>query len=502
MSTPTVAVIGAGMGGLAAALSLAARGAAVTVYDRAAGPGGKMREIEVGGLRVDAGPTVVTMRWIFEELFAEAGLNLADAVTISPATVLARHFWPDGGQFDLYADEARTLDAITSFAGPRDAEGYRRFRTHAQMIFDTLDASFIRRPRPRLSEIMLRGPMWNVLRLNPYISLAQALKSYFRDPRLRQLFGRYATYCGSSPLSAPATLMLVADVERRGVGLVAGGVRRLALALEAAARQRGVTFRYEVDIEEIRCEKNRATGLQLRGGAFEPASAVICNADAGALAAGAFGKVAARGAPRVARSQRSQSAITFALAASVEGRTLSRHNVFFSDDATAEFDDVFKHRRYPENPSVYVCAQDADAGEGAGADGTPAASGDRRPLLCVINAPSDGDKTKTRDEEIERCATRTFSLMSRCGVTARTAPGEMIATSPSDFAEMFPGTGGALYGQNAHGWRASFRRPGVRSPIRGLYLAGGSVHPGPGAPMAALSGRMAAQALWTDFASI
>ncbi len=501
MRTPTIAVIGAGMGGLAAALSLASRGAAVTVYDRAAGPGGKMREIETGGVRVDAGPTVITMRWIFEELFAEAGLDLSDAVTISPAAILARHFWTDGGQFDLYADEARTLEAISAFASAEDAEGYRRFRAHAQMIFDTLDPSFIRRPRPRLSEIMLRGPTWNVLRLNPYISLAQALKGYFRDPRLRQLFGRYATYCGSSPMAAPATLMLVADVERRGVGLVAGGVRRLALALEAAGKQRGVTFRYGAEVDEIRCENNRATGVQLNGGAFEPASAIVCNADAGALAAGAFGKAASRGAPRVHRSQRSQSAITFAMAAATSGKPLSRHNVFFSDDAASEFDDVFHRRRHPEDPSVYVCAQDAEAGETAGADGSPSLLGGSRPLLCVINAPSDGDSKKTSGEEIEQCAKRTFRLMSRCGVTATAAAGDMIATSPSDFAAMFPGTGGALYGQNAHGWRASFRRPGVRSSIRGLYLAGGSVHPGPGAPMAALSGRMAAQALWTDFAS-
>src|SRR3954451_24761365 len=141
MSRPAV-VIGAGVGGLAAALDLAARGREVLVLERAAAPGGKMRQIAIGDARIDGGPTVFTMRWVFEELFAAAGANLADHLTLQPVEVLARHAWAAGGRLDLFADIKRSEAAIGEFAGASEARGYREFCARAQMTYAALEGPF------------------------------------------------------------------------------------------------------------------------------------------------------------------------------------------------------------------------------------------------------------------------------------------------------------------------------------------------------------------------
>jgi hypothetical protein len=147
----------------------------------------------------------------------------------------------------------------------------------------------------------------------------RALGDYFRDPRLRQLFGRYATYCGSSPFQAPATLMLVAHVEQEGVWLVEGGMHRLAVALEGLAERRGATFRYGAEAAEILVAGGKVAGVRLASGERLDADAVVLNADVAAVAAGRFGPAAAGAVPKVPRSSRSLSAVTWALHARTEG---------------------------------------------------------------------------------------------------------------------------------------------------------------------------------------
>jgi 1-hydroxycarotenoid 3,4-desaturase len=490
MKRERVVVIGAGIGGLAAAIGLAVRGVDVTVLEKADKPGGKMREAVAGAALIDAGPTVLTMRWVFDELFAEAGQALDDCLALHPAQTLARHFWTNGARLDLYSDIDRTADAIGTLAGSREADGYHAFCARAQRIYETLAHSFIRAQRPNPISLARRvgnlGDLWGI---SPFRTLWSVLGEHFRDERLRQLFGRYATYCGSSPFSAPATLMLVAHVEREGVWLPEGGIQRIAEALEKLAQTCGVQIRYACDVREIAIRAEGVSGVVLVSGEHIEADAVVLNADTAALAEGRFGPALAGAAPRVTRAQRSLSAVTFALSADTNDFPLSRHNVFFSNDYAAEFDDIFTHRRIPSQPTVYVCAQDRD---------NPATSRTPERLLCLINAPPDGDSHDFRTE-IGPCTSRTFALLERCGLTV--TPQSATVTTPTDFNRMFPGTGGALYGPASHGWMASFRRPGSRTRVPGLYLAGGSVHPGPGVPMAALSGRLAAESVLADFAS-
>jgi len=492
-----VVVTGAGIGGLVAALRLAHAGLAVTVLERAAAPGGKMCRVAVGDTAVEAGPTVFTMRWVLEEIFSECGADLSAHVGLEPAAILARHAWGPGEELDLLADPDASEQAIADFAGLRERDGYRRFRARAAEVYATLEAPFIRGERPSPLDLTRRagfsglGDLW---RIQPFTTLWSALGVYFADPRLRQLFGRYATYCGSSPFAPPATLMLVAHVESEGVWHVAGGLSRLAGAVADLAARRGAAFRYGTQASGIAVEGGRVAGVDLADGERIPADAVICNADVAALADGLLGREAARAASPVPAAERSLSAVTHCVQARARGFPLARHTVFFSGDYAAEFARI-RSGRLPDDPTIYVCAQDRSDKDRGNEDRSDAAPDPQRPerLLCLVNAPAK----PFGPSEIETCVSAMRRRLRASGLELSDAA-EPVTTQPEDFARLFPGSAGALYGRASHGWMASFKRPGARTRIPGLYLAGGSVHPGPGVPMAAQSGRIAADSLLHD----
>ena len=495
-NTERVVVVGAGMGGLAAAVDLARRGLEVTVCERAATPGGKMRELDVAGAKVAAGPTVFTMRWIFEELFADAGSALDDHLEVVPAATLARHAWRQGGTLDLFADVERSAEAIGEFAGARDAAGFREFCARSADIYRTLQHSFIAAERPNPLSLVGRVGLSNLdamLRTAPFQTMWSALGTHFTDPRLRQLFGRYATYVGSSPWAAPATLMLVAHVEQDGVWLVRGGICRVAEALAGLAAAQGAQLRWSAPVSEIRVERGRAAGVVLADGERIEADAVVFNGDVSALADGNLGAGARRAAAATTPAQRSLSAITWCLKAKTAGFPLVHHNVFFASDYAREFDAVFRERTVCAEPTVYICAQD----RGEAAAGPVPADGER--LMVLVNAPADGDRHdfSQLQDAVEQ---RAFALLRDCGLEVQRDPAAARVTTPHQFDRAFPATGGALYGRASHGSMASFKRAGARTRLPGLYTAGGSVHPGAGVPMAAMSGRLAAGRLAADLA--
>jgi 1-hydroxycarotenoid 3,4-desaturase len=495
--TGRVVVVGAGIGGLAAAIDLAGAGLDVTVFERHARPGGKLRDVPVGDVRIDSGPTVLTMRWVFDDLFAGAGDELAEHLTLRAADVLARHAWDTSGYLDLFVDRERSAAAIAAFAGDREARGYLQFCRDAEALFGALDGAFLRAQRPRtpLGLLAAAGPggAAALLRVSPFRTLWSVLGRYFRDPRLQQLFGRYATYCGSSPFAAPAVLMMIAHAESCGVWLVDGGLARLSDALAALAIRRGVRIRYRAEVESIVTERTGAAGVSVAGGERHAADAVVVNADVGALAGGLLGARASRAIERRTPLTPSLSALTWALQGTAIGFPLDRHNVFFSPDYAREFDELFGNHELPTQPTVYVCAQDRPL-TGAAAAGTER-------LFVLINAPTVADP-RWQMEVVERCQHRTQAELARCGLRIEGFDATTVVTTPADYATMFPGTSGALYGPAIHGWRASFTRAGARTRMPRLYLAGGSVHPGPGMPMAALSGRLAAATLLSDWRSI
>ena len=487
-----VVVVGAGIGGLSSALELKARGFDVTLVEHQDRPGGKMREVETAGGGIDSGPTVFTMRWVFDALLRKLDTRLEELVDLEQAGCLARHSWLDGSRLDLFADVDRSVDAIRSFAGDAEAQAYRDFTAKTARVFETLDQSFMQAQRPTLAGLIvsvgLRQP-FRLLETRPFASLWQELGGVFRDPRLRQLFARYSTYCGSSPMTSPATLMLIAHAEQAGVWAVKGGMQRFAEALSDLGASHGVRLRYGESVEEIVLTKGRASGVRLAGGERVDADAVVFNGDVNALTEGLLGTALRRAVPDRRPEPRSLSALTWSIRGRASGFPLQYHSVFFGGDYPAEFGAIFGEQQVCDEPTLYICAQDRPM------DGSDSqAGGEHERLFILMNAPP---RTLSDDEQA-RYQERVFSLLERHGLAIDID--ECTVTAPQDFAARFPGSGGAIYGWPTHGWSGSFRRSGSRSRIKRLYFAGGTVHPGPGVPMTALSGRLAADSIESDLA--
>jgi 1-hydroxycarotenoid 3,4-desaturase len=267
----------------------------------------------------------------------------------------------------------------------------------------------------------------------------------------------------------------------------------LAQALAGLARRLGVQIRCGQGVQRLVLHQGRVAGVQLAAGAGRPADtlpaqSVVFNGDAQALADGLLGDAVRPAVRPLAPAKRSLSALTWNLRTPVGGFPLLRHTVFFSSDYPREFDELFRQRRLPTEPTVYICAQDRG-------DTAPPAGGLPQPerLLCLVNAPATGDAGAPDDEEMDACEQRTFAHLSRLGLQLDPQSPGRLRHGPSTWAQRFPATGGALYGRATHGWQASFSRPPSATPVPGLVLAGGSTHPGAGVPMAALSGLLAAE---------
>jgi phytoene desaturase len=486
-----VVIIGAGIGGLSAAIRLAVAGQQVIVLEANDTVGGKMSEWQADGFRWDTGPSVITMRQVFEDLFASAGRRLDDYLTLLPVDPLTRYFYPDGARLDALADPD-AMDAQIAAIAPQDVAGYRRYLHYAGEIHRITGPVFIYNDPPSIRRLM-QTRLPDMLRVDPLRTMDGAIRSFVRSPHLRQLLGRFATYVGASPYLAPATLNVIAHVELAGgVWYPQGGIYSIARAFERLARELGVDIRTGARVDKILLDGEAVRGVLLQDGSSIDAAAVIANVDVATV----YERLL-RDTPRSLRraaslTQVEPSCSGFILMLGVEGETpdLAHHNIFFSSDYRREFSDIFQRGVPPDDPTIYVAI-------------TSKTDPDHAPRGCenwfvLVNAPPLGEAfdwgseaAAYRDHVLARLADFGHDLRGRI----RT---ERMLT-PVDLERLTGARRGALYGASSNNRFSALRRPHNRAgDVRGLYFAGGTTHPGGGVPMVTLSGKVAARLVLDD----
>lgn len=490
---PRIVVIGAGIGGLSAAISLGAKGNRVTVVEQLDRPGGKMGEVRTGRFRWDTGPSVITMRHVIEQHFRDAGRDLNDYVDLQPTQPITRYFWRDGTVLDAVADQDQMAASIESLWGRREAQGYRDFMTYVARLHSIIGEPFLYRAKPRARDL-LRMPLADVLRIDPLRTMNQAIRSFFREPQLIQLFGRFATYNGSSPYDAPATLNVIAHVEMaEGAWYPRGGIYQLALAYERLALELGVEIRYSSAADEILIDAGRATGVRLSDGTTIRADAVINNVDYTHAQTTLMPRDHRKPMPTL---EPSCSGFIMMLGAKGNHDRLAHHNILFTRNYPAEFDDIFRRGRAPLDPTLYLCITSKT-------DPAHAPAGHEN-WFVLTNAPylSERYDWSAEKERYQRHVTGLLlANIDRISPLpeARTMIVEERTLTPLDLQSMYGGNGGAIYGYSSNTKTAAFMRPPNRDQrVRGLYHASGSAHPGGGVPLVTLSGRAAAACVAED----
>jgi phytoene desaturase len=482
-----VVVVGAGVGGLACAARLAALGHQVTVCEAAVDVGGKLGLVEhavpgVGGFRFDTGPSLVTMPQVFRDLFDDTGGWPAD-LALEPLDPLARYRFSDGTLLDATSDLDDFCSRLDAVLRPGSGDDWRGFMARAGRIWEASRGPFLESPLdgPRtLARLVTRQPR-DVATIAPGRSLRSLGRRHLRDPRLRVFLDRYATYTGSDPRRAPAALAAVPYVEQAfGGWYVPGGLHLLGAAIRDRAVERGARIRLGAKVIRIETTGGRASGVLLEGGERLPADVVVANADA----AHVYGELV--DAPAAARrlSRATSSLSGFVLLLAVRGRTpgLAHHNVLFPADYDAEFDAVFGTQARPvPDPTLYISAPDDPA---VRPDGCEA-------WFVLVNAPRHGTGTGAVDwrapGRADAYAERLVDLLGERGLPVRDRVLWSHAISPADLEERTGAVGGAIYGTSSNGAAAAFLRPANRSPVPGLFLVGGSSHPGGGLPLVTLS---------------
>lgn len=492
-------IIGAGLGGLAAAIRLAAAGRRVTICEQGARAGGKLNRWAASGWTFDTGPSLLTMPSALRDLFAAAGRDMDAYLTLAAVDPICRYRFADGSHLDVTNDTARMATNIEAIC-PRDVPGFFRFLAHASDLYAIAGAPF-------LSGTLDGVRQWQAAARFPYgfrpRDLAKVLSprtvhgtvsSFFTDARLRHVFDRYATYNGSSPYRAPAIFCLIPFVEfASGAWHPHGGMYRIAEVLARLAGELGVTVRTGTPVTQIVVQNGAARGVRLEDGACVAADSVISNVDVVTTYERLLPDDAPGiGAARRALGAREPSASGFLLLLGTRRQypAVPHHTVFFSADYRAEFDDLARRRRPPTDPTVYVCRTTAT-------DPTAAPDGCDTLFVMVNVPPLDG-----------RTDWQSFALVYRDHVLATLArrgldcAGEIAVEAiwtPETLQERYGAQRGAIYGFASNTPRAAFLRPPNRARhIRGLFFAGGSTHPGGGVPLALLSGKIASDLILRD----
>jgi phytoene desaturase len=472
-----ILVIGAGLGGLAAAIRLARAGHAVEVWEKNAEAGGKLKEIRDGDFRWDTGPSLLTMPDVLRDLYAAAGERLEDNLDLLRLDSACRYFWTDGTVID---------EDAAFWARPEVA----RFLAYARGIYELSGEAYLNHPPSEMWRAFTPRNFSKLRHLGKVATtqtLAREVERRFADPHLRQIFLRFATYNGSSPYATPATFNIIPYVEATfGPWYVRGGMVKIARELHALAERSGVTFRFNTIA--AKWDGREAIGT---GGATSRTDILICNADV-LSASNTFLKAVTKPWTRSSLAREPLSTSGFILFLGVRyqerrrDRRLAHHNIFFSDDYPREFAEIHEQRIAPREPTIYVAIS-------ARTDSSHAPEGHDN-WFVLVNAPARDPNQPWTPEETRAYRDLVLQRLAKFGLDD--LPARIVTErtfTPTDFATRDLAHHGALYGWASHSIRTSLLRPPLRAPeARNIYFTGGTTHPGGGIPLVLLSGKMVA----------
>ncbi|HZH53823.1 MAG TPA: phytoene desaturase family protein [Microvirga sp.] len=495
----SVAVIGGGLGGLAAACVATARGHRVTLYDKNPWLGGKAAVLHEDGFRFDMGPTILTVPRVLERIFAEAGRNLADHLDLVRLDPQWRCFFDDGSRIDLLENIDAMADAMDRFApGTKAGDGYRRFQGLSENLHHISNRFFFWKPVEDLFDtIDIRANMnpstlRDVLSLRMGSSVAGTIRSKVKDARLAQMLDHFTQYVGSSPYGSPAVLCAIAHMQAAdGVWYPMGGTRAVAEALMKLATELGATFRTGTEVQALRIENGAVTGIVTAEGDTVPYDSVISNMDSirtyQELVGGEVGEHYAK-----KDFEPACSGVVLYLGLNRRYDHLLHHDFVFSRDPEEEFDFIYRRGEPAPDPTCYIAAPSAT-------DPSVAPEGGEA-LYVLVHTPY----LRPHHDWSQMLPAYRQVIIEKLKRTADMADIESRIVferhlTPQDIHDRYKVLNGAIYGLASHGRFMGAFKPGNRSrQVRGLYLAGGAAHPGPGMPMVMMSGWIAADALDQD----
>lgn len=488
-----VVVVGAGPGGLSSAARLASQGHQVTLLEQGPRLGGKLHTYRRDGFAFDEGPSLFTLPQVYRDLFAATGRPLDEVLDVRPLEPAFGITWADATHAVVPGqDPERCAAALGDALGGTAAEDWRRLMRRAEAMWELTRTPFLERPLAGVSTLLsLAKRPSDIATVAPFRTLRALGSATLRDPRLVTLLDRYATYTGSDPRRAPAVFATVPFMEQQyGAWHIAGGLGRLAEEIEVRCSELGVDVRTGQDVREILLSGGRVSGVRLADGDRIPADVVVANTDATLLYRHLL--PADRRAARLARrlERNPPSLAGFVLLLAVQGRTpgIQHHNVWFPARYDDEFDAIFGSRPHPvEDPTIYACVPNDPQMRPEGNEA----------WFILVNAPRQGDGSPgALDWSLpgfaEAYADKVLALLAERGVDLRPRLLWREIRTPVDFATNVRAPHGIIYGAASHGPRAAFQRPANASPIPGLFLVGGSAHPGGGLPLVGMSAAIVA----------
>lgn len=495
MRSDRIGVIGAGLGGLTAACTLAARGHSVVVFERNAWAGGKAAVLERNGYRFDMGPTILTMPSVLKRVFTEAGRRMSDYLDLIPLDPQWRCFFDGGSVLDLHADGNAMRRELAAKA-PGDADGYAAFLDLSKKLHEISDRYFFYKPV---------GSMWDTfdpgttLQLSVLKDLAAmrlgktvsgTIREMIRDPRVAQMLDHFTQYIGSAPDASPAILCAIAHMQTsEGVWYPRGGTAAVPRALLKLARELGVEVRTNTGIRRIAIENGSVEGVETAQGEFVSLGAVVSNADAVRTHRELAGGAVAEKFERRRKYEPACSGVVLYLGLDRRYTELLHHTFVFSKDPHEEFDAIYRKGEPAPDPTCYLAAPSLTEPE--------VAPRGCESLYVLVHTPylrpgHDWSKMLPgyRKVILEKIA-RTAGLRD---IEKHIVTEDVL--TPQDIHERYSVLNGAIYGIASHGrFMGAFKPSNVSPDVRGLYLAGGAAHPGPGMPMVMMSGWIAADAL-------